>query len=71
MAGVLRPAGCHRHQGIIRSAVSVIQGAGKSSGMSHGRAGVSQPGSSLLHTIAILPTTPPTAGLKPLDPNAG
>ncbi len=31
MAGVLRPAGCHRHQVIIRRAVSVIQGTGKSS----------------------------------------
>ncbi len=31
MAGFLRPAGCHRHQIIFRRAVSVIQGAGKSS----------------------------------------
>lgn len=31
MAGFLRPAGCHRHQVIIRRAVSVIQGTGKSS----------------------------------------
>lgn len=71
MAGVLRPAGCHRHLGIIRSWVSVIQGAGKSSGVSPGRASASGTDPGLLHTFAIRPTTPPSAGRKPLDPNTG
>ena len=71
MAGVLRPSGCHGHQGIIRRAVSVIQGAGKSSAASRARVAASTNRPGLIRTLAIRSTTPPRTGGMHSDSDPG